>query len=237
MATPRPTVLIRRDRSPPRPSQTSAVRQADTDQEQIQMIATAIGTPRPSAPKIAGTNSESKLNGFAPSSSTDRCKLCASTTRSCASCPADPETGPRRAAGPRRAVLARATHAGGRAAPDRVFARGGGAARHRRGGHRIAGVRAGLRRQRAARRHAAVRGQLRRPPVRPLGRAARRRPRDHAGRNDQRRTASAGSCSSRARARRRIRAAPTAARCCARRSANSCAARRCTTSACRPRAR
>jgi hypothetical protein len=32
-----------------------------TDQEQIQMIATAIGTPKPSAPKIAGTNSESRL--------------------------------------------------------------------------------------------------------------------------------------------------------------------------------
>src|SRR4051812_45005988 len=31
------------------------------DQEQIQMIATAIGTPKPSAPKIAGTNSESRL--------------------------------------------------------------------------------------------------------------------------------------------------------------------------------
>jgi uncharacterized protein YdiU (UPF0061 family) len=37
--------------------------------------------------------------------------------------------------------------------------------------------------------------------------------------------------------RRRTRAAPTAAPCCARRCASSCAARRCTTSACRPRAR
>jgi hypothetical protein len=43
------------------PSQTSAARkQASIDQEQIQMIATAIGTPKPSAPKIAGTNSESR---------------------------------------------------------------------------------------------------------------------------------------------------------------------------------
>ena len=32
-----------------------------TDQEQIQMIATAIGTPKPSAPKIATTNSESRF--------------------------------------------------------------------------------------------------------------------------------------------------------------------------------
>ncbi len=32
-----------------------------TDQEQIQIIATAIGTPKPSAPKIARTNSESRL--------------------------------------------------------------------------------------------------------------------------------------------------------------------------------
>ena len=54
--------------------------------------------------------------------------------------------------------------------------------------------------------HAALRRQLRRAPVRPLGRAARRRPRDHARRDDQRRTASAGSCSSRAPARRRTRA-------------------------------
>jgi hypothetical protein len=30
------------------------------DQEQIQMIATAIGIPKPSAPKIAGTNSDSR---------------------------------------------------------------------------------------------------------------------------------------------------------------------------------
>jgi len=30
-----------------------------TDQEQIQMIAKAIGTPKPSAPKIARTDSES----------------------------------------------------------------------------------------------------------------------------------------------------------------------------------
>ena len=37
--------------------------------------------------------------------------------------------------------------------------------------------------------------------------------------------------------RRRIRAPPTAARCCAPRCANSCAARRCIISACRPRAR
>ena len=39
-----------------------------------------------------------------------------------------------------------------------------------------------LRRQRAGRRHGAVRRQLRRPSVRPLGRPARRRPRDHARR-------------------------------------------------------
>jgi len=32
-----------------------------TDQEQIQIIATAIGTPNPSAPKIASTNSESRF--------------------------------------------------------------------------------------------------------------------------------------------------------------------------------
>jgi hypothetical protein len=51
---------------------------------------------------------------------------------------------------------------------------------------------------------------------------------------------SAGSdrnCSSRVPARRPTRAVPTAARCCARRCANSCAARRCSTSASRPRAR
>ena len=51
------------------------------------------------------------------------------------------------------------------------------------------------------------------------------------------RTARATSCSSRARARRRTRAPPTAARCCAPRCASSCAARPCTISACRPRAR
>ena len=90
---------------------------------------------------------------------------------------------------------------------------------------------------RAAAGHGAVRRQLRRPPVRALGRTARRRPRDHAGRGGRTPPASAGSCSSRAPGRRRTRAAPTAARCCARRSASSCAARRCTTSACRPRAR
>lgn len=45
-----------------RPSPTSAVRATrQTDQEQIQMIATAIGIPKPSAPKIARTNSESRL--------------------------------------------------------------------------------------------------------------------------------------------------------------------------------
>jgi hypothetical protein len=32
-----------------------------TDQEQIQMIANAIGTPKPSALKITATNSESRL--------------------------------------------------------------------------------------------------------------------------------------------------------------------------------
>ena len=50
-------------------------------------------------------------------------------------------------------------------------------------------------------------------------------------------TATATSCSSRARAGRPTRARPTDARCCARRFASSCAARRCTTSACRRRAR
>ena len=97
--------------------------------------------------------------------------------------------------------------------------------------------RPGARRQSRAARHAAVRRALRRPPVRPLGGPARRRPRDHARRDRSPPTASAGSCSSRARARRPTRAPPTAARCCARRCASSCAARRCTTSACRPRAR
>ena len=32
-----------------------------SDQEQIQMIAAAIGTPKPSAPKVARTNSESRF--------------------------------------------------------------------------------------------------------------------------------------------------------------------------------
>ena len=97
--------------------------------------------------------------------------------------------------------------------------------------------RRGARRQSRAARHAALRGALRRPPVRPLGGAARRRPRDHARRSRGARTARATSCSSRAPGGRRIRAPPTAARCCAPRCASSCAARRCTTSACRPRAR
>src|SRR5947208_15316431 len=39
------------------PSKTSE----HADQEQIQMIATAIGRPKPSAPNIAATNSESRL--------------------------------------------------------------------------------------------------------------------------------------------------------------------------------
>ena len=47
--------------------------------------------------------------------------------------------------------------------------------------------------------------------------------------------AGAGSCSSRARDRRRTRAGPMAVRCCARRYANSCVRKPCTTSGCRPR--
>ena len=55
-------VAISVDRGPPRPSPTSASEaKRQTDQEQIQMIATAIGIPKPSAPKIARTNSESRL--------------------------------------------------------------------------------------------------------------------------------------------------------------------------------
>ena len=89
------------------------------------------------------------------------------------------------AAGARGAVFAGRSHAGG--APRLLRIR----ARWRRcwasaSGCRVAGICAGVRRQRAARWHAAVRGQLRRAPVRQLGRATRRRPRDHAGRNDQR---------------------------------------------------
>ena len=41
------------------PALTAPSKDKQHDQEQIQMIATAIGIPRPSAPKIAGTNSES----------------------------------------------------------------------------------------------------------------------------------------------------------------------------------
>ena len=51
------------------------------------------------------------------------------------------------------------------------------------------------------------------------------------------RPASAGSCSSRARAQRRMPAAPTAALCCAPRFGSFYAARRCITSGCQPRAR
>src|SRR3954467_1448771 len=47
-------------RPPPhRRAPSEATRQID--QEQIQMIATAMGIPKPSAPKIARTNSESRL--------------------------------------------------------------------------------------------------------------------------------------------------------------------------------
>ena len=97
--------------------------------------------------------------------------------------------------------------------------------------------RAGARRQPPRAGHGAVRGPLRRPPVRQLGRPARRRPRDHARRAPGARRASLGTAAQGRGARRPIRATPTGARCCARRCANSSAARRCTRSACRPRAR
>ena len=58
----------------------------------------------------------------------------------------------------------------------------GRAARHRAPATPAAGGR-GARRQPRAAGHAALRGALRRAPVRPLGRAARRRPRHHAGRS------------------------------------------------------
>jgi len=43
------------------PTRTGAVSKRLTDQEQIQIIVTAIGTPKPSALRIARTNSESKF--------------------------------------------------------------------------------------------------------------------------------------------------------------------------------
>ena len=85
--------------------------------------------------------------------------------------------------------------------------------------------------------HAALCSALRRTPVRSVGGTARRRSCHHAGRSGERRTACAMTCSSRARAERRTRAPPTAARCCALRCASSCAARPCIISACRPRGR
>ena len=105
---------------------------------------------------------------------------------SCASCPPIRETRPRGDRCTARCTRAWQPTPVARAAADCVFARSCGAARLRRSRHRIAGVRAGFRRQCAARRHAAVCGELRRPPVRPLGGAARRRSRDHAGRSHQR---------------------------------------------------
>ena len=94
-----------------------------------------------------------------------------------------------------------------------------------------------LARQPRAARHAALRRALRRAPVRPLGGAARRRPRHHAGRSAgaRRRALRAAAEGRRPDAllahRRRPRGAALLA------CANSCAARRCTTSACRRRAR
>jgi hypothetical protein len=52
-----PLTVVRH--APHRRAPSEATRQSD--QEQIQMIATAIGIPKPSAPKIARTNSESRL--------------------------------------------------------------------------------------------------------------------------------------------------------------------------------
>ena len=63
------------------------------------------------------------------------------------------------------------------------MARHAGPQRSRRA---LARVRAGLRRQRVAAGHGSVRRELRRPPVRPLGRTTRRWPRDHARRNARR---------------------------------------------------
>ena len=55
--------------------------------------------------------------------------------------PADPNRGNASPAGARRAALARRSHAGRGAAPDRVFARDGAAPRHRRSRYRFTPVR------------------------------------------------------------------------------------------------
>ncbi len=125
----------------------------------------------------------------------------------------------------------RAPRAGG------VVAGGRRPARHRPGSDGDARVRRGLRRQRAAAGHGAVRrhygghqfgnwaGQLGDGRAITLGEvvSARRR--------------ALGAAAQGRRPDAVLAHAPTAARCCARRSASSCAARRCITSACRRRAR
>ena len=151
--------------------------------------------------------------------------------------PADPARRPAAAAGARRALLARRAHAGRRAAADRPFA-----ARWRRCS---ASTQPTSPRPRSRRCSAATRCSTAWSPTRPTTAAtssatgpgsSATAARSRWARSSTRR-ASAGSCSSRARARRRTRAPPTAAPCCARRCASSCAARRCITSACRRRAR
>ena len=68
----------------------------------------------------------------------------------------------------------------------RALARSGRARRLQRGGRGASALRRGLRRQRPDRRDGAVCRELRRAPVRAMGRAAGRRPRHHARRGHQR---------------------------------------------------
>ena len=111
--------------------------------------------------------------------------------------PGDPVTVNVPRAGAQRLLYARRADAGGGAAAAWLV----GCARRIPRLHvrprRQAGGRSARRQSRAAG-HAAVCGALRRPPVRPLGRAAGRWPRDHARRGRIDATASARSCSSRA---------------------------------------
>lgn len=84
-----------------------------------------------------------------------------------------------------RGLVAGGSHPGGRAAVAGVVTGGRGPGRAGRRRRRALGLRPRVRRQRAAARHAAVGGQLRRAPVRQLGRAAGRWPRHLAGRGDR----------------------------------------------------
>ena len=97
--------------------------------------------------------------------------------------PADPVRGQCAAPGRRRELHARGPDAGGGAAPARLVA--ARSAEYLGHGQAARGRRA--RGQPRAAGHAALRGALRRPPVRPLGRAARRRPRHHARRDHRHR--------------------------------------------------